>query len=162
MIKVHIKPNVKILKSIPEYKKGWDITAYPDGTITGTPGYLFYEAIVQIKTPENGWCVSSSEIIPFFKSTLKNYGFKNNEIADFLDYWQNHLPRSKFYAIHPVINGDLDLICPLNIKPAPDHILRAWFIFRPLSAKISLNEPHIPPFKRDGFVVTEWGGIIKE
>jgi len=161
-IKVLVKPNGKITTSIPPYRNGWNVTAFPDGTIEDTAGYLFYEADVFLHHSEKGWCVPLSGMNPFLKKTLKEYGFNDIEIKDFLDYWTKKLPESSFYAIYPVTGISLEEICPLKIEPSPDKILRLWFIFTPLSEEKHIDAPEIQSFARTGFVVTEWGGIIKK
>jgi len=161
-IKVSIKPNGKITASIPPYKNGWSVLAHPDGTIEDTAGYLFYEADVFMHHSEKGWCIPMSGLVIFFKNTLKEYGFNDVEIKNFLDYWTQHLPKSSFYAIYPITGKPLEKICPLKIKPYPDKILRLWFVFTPLSEIKYLDAPKIQSFDRTGFVATEWGGIIKE
>ena len=48
---------------------------------------------------------------------------------------------------------------PLNISPKPDTIIRVLMGYKKLNKKIEIKEqilPHKP--KRNGFVVTEWGG----
>jgi hypothetical protein len=159
-VRVTVEPSGAITTAIPEYKNGWDVMAFPDGSISGTPGYLFYEARVNIEAPRNGWCVPASECMPFLKGILERYGFNKREIDDFIEYWQQYLNQSPYYIIHPLLYDELQHRCPLTITPGPDRILRVWFIFKPGQTKITLEEPQLKPFKREGFVATEWGGTI--
>jgi len=159
---VAVKPNGKITTSIPPYSNGWNVLAHPDGTIENTDGFLFYEAEVSIHHSEKGWCIPMSGLEMFFENTLKKYGFNDREIKDFVDYWTQYLPISSFYAIYPVTGKSLEKICPLNIKPKPDNILRLWFVFSPLSEIKDLDAPKIRSFERTGYVAAEWGGIIKK
>jgi len=48
----------------------------------------------------------------------------------------------------------------LLITPTPDTIIRLEFYFKPISKKISINEPIVITPKRTGFTVVEWGGIL--
>ena len=157
---VKIQPRGEILKSIPEYGHGWEVLAYPDGSISGTEGFLFYEASIKIDTPPEGWCVSRGNIRSFFIDILSHYGFNEREIGDFIEYWEKILNGSPYYIIHPVMNEGVDNVCPLTISPEPDRILRLWFIIESAENPADLYEPAIPDFDRDGFVVTEWGGIL--
>jgi hypothetical protein len=161
-VKVVVEPQGRMTVSIPPYGEGWNVKAYPDGAIENTPGYLFYEALVPVESPGEGWCLPAGEVTRFFEDILKKYGFQGKEIKDFLDYWSKKLPESVYYAVYPVINGDVDKICPLRIKPKPDNMLRVWFVFQPLAEALSLKEPEISVFNRKGFVAVEWGGIVKE
>ncbi len=162
-VKVSVKPNGRMTASIPPYNNGWDVMAYPDGKIDGTSGYLFYEAEVYLNhLEEKGWCIPMSGLEMFFKNTLEKYGFNSTEIKDFVDYWTQRLPESSFYGIYPLLIESLEKICPLNIKPNPDKIFRLWLVFSPLSERKYLDTPKIHSFDRTGFVVTEWGGILKE
>lgn len=159
-VKVSIEPNRKVLTSIPPYNEGWHVLANPDGSIPGTEGFLFYEASVTTKIPEQGWVVAFNELSYFFDETLHKYGFNDTEIIDFIDYWPNRLPESPYYAIYPILNHDLNDVCPLEVVPTPDNELRLWFIFVPVDEPIDIESPSVPSFTRTGFVVTEWGGII--
>ncbi len=157
-VKVAIGPNGRITTSIPAYDEGWDVYVEPNGLINGEYGFLFYEAEVSIEDVDEGWCVSDPK--SFYKTILKEYGFSEIEIKDFVDYWTKHLPKSPYYLIKPLLNDELENICPLEISPAPDNILRLWFVFKPSQEKVELVKPGIPDFNRTGFVATEWGGLI--
>ena len=159
-IKVTVKPNGRITASIPPYRNGWNVTVSPDGTIENTAGFLFYEADVYLNHSEKGWCVPFSDLTSFFKNILKGFGFNEIEIKDFLDYWTKKLPISSFYAIYPLSAESLEKICPLEIKPSPEKVLRLWLVFNPLAQKKHLDTPKIQSFSRSGFTATEWGGII--
>lgn len=161
-VEVKIFPNGRIEKSIPEYIDGWTVTASPDGAIERTEGYLFYEAIVDYKTPTEGWCIRTDNIFPFLNKILRQYGFNDREIDDFMAYWSKNLSlKTDYMVIRPLINKAIDRICPLKISPVPDQILRLWFIFKPSTEFVDIREPEIKPFARTGFTVTEWGGIVE-
>jgi hypothetical protein len=162
-VKVTVEPNVRMVASSPFYNDGWNVRAYPDGSIPNTPGYLFYEALVNVEKPGKGWCISSTEVGPFFKKILKAYGLNDVEIRDFLDYWQIRLNRSPYYAVYPVVKETLDKVCPLKIAPVPDTVFRLWFYITPVPGKrkLSLEEPLVQQFERKGFVAVEWGGILE-
>ena len=161
-VKVTVEPNVQMVASSPFYNDGWNVRAYPDGSIPNTPGYLFYEAVVTVEKPAKGWCISSTEVGPFFKNILKAYGLNQVEIKDFLDYWQIRLNRSPYYAVYPIVKETLDKVCPLKIAPVPDTVFRLWFYITPVPEKrnLSLEEPPVQPFERKGFTAVEWGGIL--
>ena len=60
--------------------------------------------------------------------------------------------------MYPQMTEVIDERMPVDIKPAPDSIIRIWFAFDENDAPNS--EPKITKFERDGFSVVEWGGFI--
>ena len=46
----------------------------------------------------------------------------------------------------------------LKISPEPDSILRVFMAYEALQKPITVEEPIIEPFTRNGFTVVEWGG----
>jgi len=161
-VKVILEPNGRILVSNPPYRGSWNVKAFPNGFIQDTPGYLFYEAKVRdLNVKRKGWCISAKEIASFFYRVLAEYGFNEKETEDFISYWRDRLPLSPYYAIYSVINEEIESICPLEVYPTPEQILRVWFVVVPKTQPISLERPRILPFRRDGFVVTEWGVIME-
>jgi hypothetical protein len=124
----------KIVKSIPEYGDGWkNLTVEPNGMINDQYEFLFYESKQQDYCQYyNGWVIKRENLSTFFNDNMKATGFNEKEINDFIEYWIPRLTESPFYAING-LNYD-------NPK---------------------LTKPTIPQFNRDGFVVTEWGVILK-
>ncbi len=160
---VKLSPNGRLVKTIPDYDDGFKVYAYPDGSISGTEGYLFYEAEIRdVDLGTNGWCVSQPEIISFLQWLLPEYGFNPRECDDFIQYWGDKLTGSPYYEIYPITLEQIELICPMKVSPAPDNVLRLWLYIVPTKQYRVLTPPDIPKFTRDGFVVTEWGVIIEE
>ena len=50
---------------------------------------------------------------------------------------------------------------PLEISPKPDTLVRVRLYFQPLKERIEVAEPALGAPERNGFVVSEWGGMIK-
>ncbi len=161
-VTVQLFPQDRLTASIPEYGNGWEVMAWPDGRISGTPGFLFYEAEISLYAPRNGWCVKTENMRSFFEHLLPAYGLNDREITDFLDYWLAELQAPPFYTISPLVNTKVDDLCPMFISPVPDQILRLWFIFQPRDSFVEKTPPLVPAFERNGFVVMEWGGAILE
>ena len=159
-VDVKVFPNGKMLSSYPLYRQGWSVIVEPDGSIENTPGYLFYDAEVKLVVPKKGWSVSHDHLFSFLSKTLKAYGLNKTEIRDFLVFWLATLPEASHYAIYPMLNGDIDPVCPLHITPKPKNILRLWLVFKPLSSPIELQAPKIESLNRNGYTVIEWGGLI--
>ena len=162
-VKVTLKPNkdCKIIASIPEHKNGWHVLVDQNGVIDNQFEYLFYEGKIKNVPDGSGWSVASSELWQFLPEKMTAYGFNEKEIKDFVDYWQEHLPKSKFYEIIPVINQEIEKEFALAIEPKPEAVLRVWFYINPTNSKKDLSPPSIPKFERKGFTVIEWGVLLK-
>lgn len=149
--------------TIPEYGDGWDVTAAPDGLIDGTWGFLFYEAdIVPDYQTEEGWAVALEDLAGWMEDILPRYGLNETEVADFVDYWTEHLPPFPYYLFYPQDQAICDRLVPLSVDPAPDSVLRIWFHVVGAYAAFDLPEPVIAPFERRGFTVTEWGILVND
>lgn len=149
--------------TIPEYGAGWDVTAAPDGLIDGTWGFLFYEAdiVPQYQTDE-GWAVAFEDLRAWMEDVLPRYGLNETEVADFVDYWTEHLPPFPYYLFFPQDQAICDRLVPLRVDPAPDSVLRIWFHIVGAYGAFDLPEPEIAPFERQGFTVTEWGILVND
>jgi len=123
--------------------------------------FLFYEAEVNVNTPAEGWCVAQANLKTFFTKTLTIYGLNQTEINDFIEYWTARLIDSPYYSVHPLLNHDIDAVCPISINPNPDNLLRLWFVFIPQIEDVKVPAPKVPAFPRNGFHVIEWGGILQ-
>ncbi|TES90612.1 MAG: hypothetical protein E3J87_09600 [Candidatus Cloacimonadota bacterium] len=161
-VAVMLEPDGRLTVSDPPYQNGWNVYAFPDGTIQNSLGYLFYEAkINKMRVTDKGWCITKDEVTSFFFSILYSYGFNQRETNDFVSYWRGNLPDSPYYVIYPAVNKEIDKVCPLTVYPSPDVVLRVWFVVESVKTPVSLDAPAIPSFKRNGFVVTEWGVILE-
>ncbi|MHA2059743.1 MAG: hypothetical protein ACW976_03080 [Candidatus Ranarchaeia archaeon] len=68
----------------PPYENGWEVEAYPNGTLEGGYPYLFYEGRLRsIELPEHGWCVQYTEIIQWMQDNLPVFGLSTSEIEDY-------------------------------------------------------------------------------
>lgn len=159
-VQITLAPQGKLTASIPEYSEGWNVTAFPDGRIEGTDGYLFYEAQVNISKGTRGWCLSQDELETTLPKILQDYGLIDREIDDFMEYWQPELRQAPFYAVYPLVNDQVASNCSLDIIPKPESIFRIWILFSPLGQQIELSTPEFPAWNRNGFVAVEWGGAI--
>jgi len=159
-VQVTLFPEGEITACIPEYNDGWKVMAFPDGSIEGTEGYLFYEVKVNIAKGTTGWCLSQNEFAAEMPRILKKYGLSDREINDFMEYWQPELKHAPYYAVYPLTDDQVTPYCTLEINPRPEHIFRIWTLFSPLWQRIELPVPALPDWERKGFVAVEWGGAI--
>ena len=153
----------KVIKSIPEYGKGWNISVGTNGLINDSYPYLFYESSQpDIWQREYGWTIKVDELNLFFRNNLTNYGFKANEIEDFIDYWIPRLKEYDYYSIYPQTESIINKVIELNISKKPDNLLRLfYFVEGHKNPEIKLKKPIINDFDREDFFVTEWGVILE-
>jgi hypothetical protein len=147
-----------VILSEPEYGDGWSVWVEPDGIIEQDYGYLFYEASLpeQFQT-EEGWVLDGGALEAELRRLLGELGFVGREIDDFIAWWLPVLPPAAVYAVYP---QDAASLVTLQISPAPQSLMRALFLIRPLPAPPVLREAPIAPFVRDGFTAVEWGVLV--
>ncbi len=153
-----------LLTSIPAYGNGWNIMVDTSGVINNLYKYLFYES----KQPNiwqhyEGWIVSGANLKSFFTENMAKYGFNKDEIADFTDYWVPRLTQFGYYIIYPQSTAVVNTVIALKVSKQPDSILRLFYLIKGYNEDpaITLPEPAIATFPRKGFVLTEWGVLLK-
>jgi hypothetical protein len=153
----------KVLCSSPEYGDGWNITVAPSGLIDGQYSFLFYESVQGDRCQyQRGWVIGREDLSGFFRENLEIAGFIDIEIYDFLSYWIPRLDEFPYYAIYPQYNADLARMNALQFSVQPDSILRLFYAIRGLeTGNIVLPAPEIPAMEQTGFVVREWGVMLK-
>ena len=154
----------KVTTSIPDYGSGWnDMDIDPSGKINDEYSYLFYESVhPDLYQYKCGWLVKREELETFIIKNLAETGFVGQEIIDFTDYWIPLLIDYPYYAIYPQYNKQLSGMTELEFSIEPDNLLRLLYAIEGLqNDDLVLHEPEIPKFKREGFVVVEWGVIRK-
>tara|TARA_Y100000310_G_scaffold337773_1_gene425736 strand:- start:2245 stop:2874 length:630 start_codon:yes stop_codon:yes gene_type:complete len=160
-IDVSVQVNGKITKSIPDYINGWNVFVTEKGIINGKYDYLFYEAdLRKVKLPDGGWIVKYEELDNWLEDNLIRFGLNKKEKEQFIEYWANELPESRYYLIKLLDEEFLEKNMKLVINPIPDSVIRLDFYFKPIDERIDIREPEIKTPKREGFVVVEWGGIL--
>ena len=152
-----------ITTSIPDYNNGWHITVEPSGIIDGQYEFLFYETSQpNYGQYEAGWIVAQEQLEDFFRNNMSQTGFNQKEIDDFIEYWIPRLTEYPYYAIYPQYNDELEEMIKLEFSEQPANLIRLIYSVRGLETdKLSIQEPVIPLFARDGFTVAEWGVILK-
>ena len=151
----------------PKYSNGWNVLANPNGNLkdlkTGNHySYLFWEGeLADYKMPQEGFIVEKENIDNFFKEKLSYIGLNTKEINDFTDFWVERMKEKHFYFITFTLNADVDKLAPLSITPKPNTIIRILMDYKPIDKHIKVREQKLPKINRNGFVVVEWGGILK-
>lgn len=150
----------RITESEPRYPLGgWRAVAHPDGLLTtpvGPRDFLFYEMTWDTKRFqfEEGWCVPGRTAQASIESTMEDLGFLDNEIADFSEAWDPTFPSAKWMTVYP----QFDDLARLTIEPAPDNLLRAWFVVT--DGCQDVRAPQIDPVERVGYHASEWGVVF--
>ncbi len=172
-ITLKVKPQGRITVSIPEHgQDGWNVAAYPSGRIEVEGkeySYLYYETeLNNIKIPESGWIVESTNLEYFFSDLLPKLGLSKNEITDFKDYWLdklNNYAKGERLFIGLMERKELDKVESIDINPKPDQFIRVRFYFEklnPLKNYLTVETPQISQISpRSGFTAVDWGGLIE-
>ena len=152
----------------PKYNDGWDVTAYPDGSLLNKSDgthhkYLFWES-VNARTRfdySKGFCVAGSETESFLKEKLTYMGMTEEEMNEFIVYWLPQMEHNAYNLI--TFQGDLYTeTAKLDITPSPDSMLRIFMAYVPLEKAIDIEPQQLETFERKGFTVVEWGGAKVE
>lgn len=167
-VHVTVDPAGFLTYSDPLYPSGgWRVIAHPDGNIESNGKrypYLYYESKIHdaaITKPAKGYVVSPDELPALFSSLLPKLGLSAKETREFKDYWEKVLPEAAYYFVGIMQNEAIDAIEPLTIQPKADTIIRVRLYFEALDEKRSVEAPILITPKREGFVVAEWGGLVK-
>lgn len=163
-VNIEFEKGGEVIKSIPEYGSGWKgVTVESNGRIEGKYGYLFYESKnSEFSQYKNGWSVKRENLREFFEKNMKEYGFNEREIMDFVEYWIPKFNKNSYYEIYPQTKNEIEKVIKLKFSTVPDSLLRVIYSIKGAETKnSSLKEPVIERFERKGFTVTEWGVIVK-
>ena len=148
----------------PKYNNGWDVTAYPDGTLVNKADgshhkYLFWDA-VNCRTRfdfSKGFCVAGSDTESFLKEKLTYMGLNEQEMNEFIVYWLPLMEHNAYNLIS--FQGDAYTnSAKLKITPTPDSECRVFMAYVPLENAVAIEPQQLETFERKGFSVVEWGG----
>ena len=160
-----VKPEL-LTKTIPDYSGGWNVKATGnDSRLLGEDGeeygYLFYESKTNrsLFQEKEGFSITRGNRASIFENILKEYGFNETEIADFVEFWDEKLDKDKDYVMYPQYTEAVDIAMPVKITPYPEGIVRMWFAFVEDTGQ-EYESPEIAPFSHEGYCVIEWGGMI--
>lgn len=167
-VQVKVNPAGHLTYTDPVYpSSGWKAQAYPSGKIVVDGKefeYLYYESKIKdsaIDKPSEGYVVAFEDLPDWYSMLLPRLGLSSKETRDFKQYWEGVLPKSPYYFVGIMNDAAIEKIEPLTIVPKPDTIIRVRLYFEALNEKKSVRPPIIPVLKRSGFVLVEWGGIVK-
>lgn len=153
----------QVIASIPTYNEGWNVSVSPNGKIDDKYDFLFYESEQpNVWQTSQGWCIPKTNLESFFTQNMTEYGFEDNEIDDFIEYWIPRWENENYYAIYPQNKEIIESVIALHLSETPDNILRRFYLVKEVDINISnnLTIPEIETFNRNGFVVAEWGVVL--
>lgn len=163
-VKVHVGAFVKISKPNYDPVKGWDVWAAPNGKLL--EGGKSYDSLLWEGTGSGPYPVITSGTViarPAAPSTMRlqlaQQGLKQNEIDDFMAYWEPRLPDSPYVRLTWFNTAQMDALAPLTISPIPKTVIRVFLDFEGLSAPTQLPPQRLATSARNGFTVVEWGGL---
>jgi len=178
-LNIKLNLNGKMTISDPPYDTewGWQVIASPDGKIIPqspllplsplTYPYLYYEAeLTGMTIPEEGWIIERTNIKNKISDIMREIGFNEKEINDFLAYWLPRLTDKPYYFVTLLPEDIINEKERLTFSQNPDSLIRARFVFEGLELPYIPHFPYtplppqIPNHERSGFVASDWGGTI--
>ena len=161
-VSVKLDLNGKFTCTYPTYGDGWDVTAYPDGTLKDSKGtlysYLFWEAKLNADYDfSKGFCVKGSDTAAFLEDALAKLGLNRREANEFIVFWLEKMQKNPFNIISFQQQAYTDA-AKLNIAPNPDTLIRVFMAWYPADEYTELPAQELSAPERNGFTVVEWGG----
>jgi len=147
----------------PAYNGGWNVTAFPDGTLVNHAdgkeySYLYWEGHGGADYDlSKGFVVKGADTAAFLQEKLAYMGLTPREYNEFIVYW---LPRMQNNAYNLITfqGAAYTDTARLTVTPKPDSVLRIFMAYKPLDKPVKIGEQALRPFERKGFAVVEWGG----
>ena len=164
-VSVQLDYQGKLVCTYPEYKDGWNVTAYPDGTLTDAQGmtynYLYWEGSSdRISDFSQGFCIPGSETASFLEEALAQLGLTRKEANEFIVYWLPLMEQNPYNVISFQTTAYTD-VAKLHITPEPDTMIRVFMSWYSVEEPVSIPEQELTAPERQGFTVVEWGGELK-
>lgn len=154
----------KLTTVYPKYNNGWQVLAQPNGDLvdlnTGRSQYALYweGADYPAHMHNTGFVVKGVDTSEFLEEKLAILGLSEREANEFILYWLPKMEHNLYNYIYFATSEEIEKYMPLQVKPAPDTIIRVMMEFQPMSEKKEIKEQILTPVERKGFTVVEWGG----
>lgn len=163
-IQIQLDFEEKLTYCYPPYpEKGWNVTAFPDGTLQRYSDNkkfyaLFWEGQMDSEYPiEEGFVVAADSIESFLEEKLSLIGLNFREQQEFIIYWAPLMKKNPYSLIHFSIEEYIKEF-PLEVTPKPDSEIRVNMLFKACDVKTTIRPQVLKPGKREGFTLVEWGG----
>ncbi len=147
----------------PDYRDGWNVTAYPDGTIIdnadGNEYYcLYWEGVGKADWDmSKGFVVKREDTADFLREKLAEMGLTPRESNEFIIYWLPLMQENECNLI-TFQTEQYEKNAVLDINPAPDSLLRIFMVYEECDPDMEISPQKFERFERKGFAVVEWGG----
>ena len=161
-VSVKLALSGKITCAYPAYNGGWQVTAAPNGTLTGADGveynYLYWEGTSAAEYDfSTGFCVAGGDTAAFLEGTLAELGLSRREANEFIVYWLPRMEQNEYNLIS--FQGEAYTEnAKLDITPAPDTVIRVFMAWKPLDEAVEVLPQSLSAPERRGFTAVEWGG----
>jgi hypothetical protein len=169
-INIRLAVNGKIDVEYPRFngsENSWDVVANADGRIEVEGydrkfNYLFWEGMLNTRfelPAHDSFLVRGEDALQFLETELRKIGLTDEEANEFIVYWGPKMKAHPFNVVR-FIGEDYERAAHLKVDPRPDSVLRVFMVFQGFSSLPNgeyLGQ-NFEKFKRDGFVVVEWGG----
>ena len=162
-VSVRVDLDGELTCTYPDYRDGWNVTAYPDGTLidklTGKEYYCLYwegESAAEWDM-SRGAVVSGSDTAAFLEEKLAEIGLSARERNEFIIYWLPRMQDNRYNYI-TFHTDDYSAAVPLEVTPQPDSVLRVFMVYAAVPEYFETQPQHFGGFERNGFTLVEWGG----
>ncbi len=155
----------KLTCTYPAYKNSWQVTAFPDGTLTDANGqtynYLYWEGQTNAQWDmSEGFCVKGEETATFLEEALAKLGLTRREANEFIVYWLPLMEQNPYNIISFQTECYREA-AQLKVSPAADTVIRVFMVWTPSEDYVNLLGQELTAPERTGFTVVEWGGTQK-
>ena len=161
-VSVNLDVNGRLTCTYPAYKKGWEVTATPDGTLTDVNGqtynYLYWEGEIYAQYDlSKGFCIKGEDTAEFLEDALEKLGLTRREANEFIVYWLPMMEQNLYNIISFQTDSYTDN-AKLMVNPAPDTLIRVFMAWQSANQYTELDKQELTAPERTGFTVVEWGG----
>ena len=161
-VSVKLSLDGELMYTNPEYKDGWNVTAYPNGTLTGQDGakypYLYWDGRLNAEYDlSEGFCVKGEDTEAFLRSSLAQMGLNKKETDDFIDFWLRFMQDNPYNVISFQTGAYTDA-AQLSISPQPDTTIRVFITWYASDEAVDIPAQELVSAERNGFTAVEWGG----
>ena len=162
-VRVSFSSGGRFTCTYPDYGGGWNVTAYPGGTLINKAdgleySYLYWEGEGYANWDfSSGFVVKGSDTAAFLREKLSYLGLIPREYNEFIVYWLP-LMQNNAYNLITFQTEAYEENAKLYVSPEPDSISRVFMAYKPLESAVEIPEQELDQFERTGFSVIEWGG----
>ncbi len=161
-VSVSLELKGKLTCTYPLYNEGWNVTAFPDGTLTDKKGqsynYLYWEGDIKANYDfSKGFCVKGTDTAEFLENALEKLGLNRKEANEFIVFWLPLMQNNEYNIISFQTTAYTDA-AKLLVTLAPDTVIRVFMTYIPSEKYVETEEQALSAPERKGFTVVEWGG----